>query len=132
MKYVNYLMQEQEITCLECGTEFYGRVGKKFCSPTCKNSWHNRARRDSSLIRRTVESSIERNYKILTRLLKLGIHSMDKMECSLLGYKFECVTGYTRAVNHDVFSVFDIRYALSSTRLFSLERITVPTESENY
>ena len=128
MKYVNYLMPEKELTCLECGNEFYGRDGKKFCSSTCKNTWHNRVRRESSLIRRNVESALERNYKILSKLLNLGIHSMDKMECTLLGYNFECVTGYTRAVNHDVFSVFDIRYALSSTRLFSLERISVPSK----
>ena len=60
MKYKN---NEPSGSCLECGTTFYGRSDKKFCSLNCKNLHNNRLRDYTRKSNNLVYMSINKNYR---------------------------------------------------------------------
>ncbi len=54
--------------CLECGTEFFGRADKKFCTDYCRNSYNNRLNSGSSSYIKQVNKTLRQNHAILKRL----------------------------------------------------------------
>ena len=110
--------------CLECGDEIvYGRRGKKFCSDSCKNAYHNRMQHHSRSVRLRIMGILDRNYSVLDRLIKLKISSVSLGDLAQMGYNKEFVTSYHKVGGHDEYRCFDIKYCCSSTRIFHLERV---------
>ena len=110
--------------CLECGDEIaYGRKGRKFCSETCKNSYHNRKHHYSRSVRLRILGTLDRNYTILERLLRLDIRSISLGDLAQMGYNKEFVTSYHKVGGHDEYRCFDIKYCCSSSRIFKIERV---------
>lgn len=116
---------EEETTCLECGSVVYGRKDKHFCSPSCKNRYHNRLQRQQKDIRLYTITALSRNYEILEALLKEKITSMSLADLAKTGFNPDYVTGHRKGLyRHEEFSCFDIRYYRSSTKIFNVRRIT--------
>ena len=114
---------EQETTCLECGTAIYGRKDKHFCSPRCKNRYHNREQRQRRDVRLDTITALSRNYEILEALLKEKITSISLSDLTQLGFNPEYVTGHRKGLyRHEEFACFDIRYYRSSTKVFNVRR----------
>ena len=109
--------------CLECGNVLpYGRSDMKFCSPECKSRWHyKRGGRLKGLKLKTL-GALERNYSILESLLEAGIFSIDIPDLAQMGYNFDCITSYHKVRNHNEYRCYDIKYYMSDSRIFRLQR----------
>ena len=115
---------EEETTCLECGhTIVYGRKDKHFCSPGCKNRYHNREQRIRKEVRLHTMTALSRNYEILEALLKEDVTSISLSDLAQMGFNPEYVTGHRKGLyRHEEYSCFDIRYYRSSTKIFNVRR----------
>ncbi len=110
--------------CLECGNVIrYGRTDKKFCCDECKTKHHNLLAKDGRLYRRKVLGIINRNYEILEGLVKAGADSVDLAELTASGFVPGVTTSYSKSGKHDLYTCFDIKYIMTRTRIYSIERI---------
>lgn len=122
-----YVIKEiAERHCLECGDELVGRTDKKFCSFECKNRYNNLRSHKLRATKNSVNSILERNYDILTHLLNMGMTSLDLVSLTRMGFNPAYNTSSTRAGCHAELWCYDIRYCLSDSRLFKLERRLLP------
>lgn len=121
---MSYKIHNEEAgTCLECGTPFYGRRDKHFCSLTCKNAWHNRAQQAKRHHRARILAALSGNYSILEALLKDEQTSARLEDLASLGFDPTYVTGHRRGhFRHDEYACFDIWFCRSDTRIFNLRR----------
>ena len=114
----NMTDNNHELHCLECGALLtYGRPDRKFCSPQCKNRWHNRKSRQWHYRQARILSILERNHTILDHLLRMGVKTMEKPFLAQLGYRFDYVTTYRKVRNRNEFRCFDIQYVDTPSRL---------------
>ena len=110
--------------CLECGDEIvYGRLDKKFCCKECKNRWHNRQARNSRIFRMKVMNSLEKNYRILSGLIRDGVTDMDVSTLSQMGFNFTNVTACRKVRKHTEMWCFDIRFILTESSVKSISRV---------
>ena len=117
------LHNEEEGTCLECGTTFRGRKDKHFCSLSCKNAYHNREQQAKRHRRIETIAALSGNYNILEALLKEGKTSASLEELGKLGFDPAYITGYRHGrFGHDDCACFDIRYYRTGTRIFNIRR----------
>ncbi|MBO8455043.1 MAG: hypothetical protein IAC08_01390 [Bacteroidetes bacterium] len=125
---MDYNKEERRYSvCLECGDEIhYGRQDRKFCCEACKNRYNNRKTRSSRNTRLRVMNALDRNYRLLDRLLKLGMDSLDLVELRHMGFEPSYVTSYRRLRCHDEFCCFDIRFIMTATKICSLSRLQSP------
>lgn len=109
--------------CLECGQELsYGRRNRKFCSVGCKNHYHNRFANSSRIVKMRIINALQRNYRILEKLLKLDITAIGRMEVEQMGFRCEYVTSHRKVRRHNEYWCFDIRYNLSPTKMSGIGR----------
>ena len=109
--------------CLECGDDIpYGRSDRKFCSQSCRNRWHYQASGRLKGLKTKTIGAIDRNYSILESLLQAGVTTIDIPDLAQMGYNFDCITSYHKVRNHDEYRCYDIKYFMSESRIFRLER----------
>lgn len=115
----------QAAYCLYCGREMpAGRPDRKFCCVTCKNRYHNRHKYPCrEQVEQRIFRILERNHAILDKLLRLGIHSLDLMTLSQLGYNKDYVTSYRKQGIRNEYLCFDVRYELTPSRIKKIVRI---------
>lgn len=110
--------------CKECGRLIaYGRTDKKFCSRLCKNKWHNRKVKGSRIFRMRVISAIEKNYRILSLLLRTGVVVMDTSVLSQMGFDFNHITGYRKVRRSIEMWCYDIKFTVTETTVKSIQRV---------
>lgn len=78
--------------CLDCGTDFFGRSDKKFCSDSCRNAYNNLVNSNNELIVKRVNRSLRKNRRILNTL-----NPEDKIKVSMSqlikkGFDFDLIT----------------------------------------
>ena len=98
--------------CLECGTEFKGRVDKKFCSDYCRNAYNNKLNKDSKNLVRNINNRLRKNYRILDSFeLKEGKTRTTKTRLLDKGFDFEYITNlYTTKKGSTYYFVYDLGY----------------------
>lgn len=105
--------------CAQCGAPLtVGRVDRRFCSMECKNRWHNSQRfpnREKEVKR--VLRILENNRKVLDRLLKLDMHSVDRPTLLHLGFNLNYFTTFEKVSHRLVYSCLDIAYEVTPTRI---------------
>jgi len=110
--------------CLECGDiiEYgHGRTDRKFCSSTCKNRWHNKRRTQPwQRYQQKVLKALETNHGILSRLLRIGVTSIDRVSLGQMGYDFNYVTSYHKVGHRNLFCCYDITYEATPSRIMHL------------
>ena len=79
-------------TCLECEAKIIGREDKKFCSDSCRNSYNNKLKRDSTNLMRNINSILRKNYNILSTTNLEGKINISKQKLINLGFSFEYFT----------------------------------------
>ncbi len=111
--------------CLECGSPLaYGsRTDKKFCCGECKNRWHNRRVRSSRVFRMRVISSLEKNYRILSDLLKAGVNMIPVTTLGQMGFDFSHITGYRKGRKSTEMWCYDISFTITETVVKSIARL---------
>jgi len=121
---MGYKLQfEEEGSCLECGTTFYGRKDKQFCSIGCKNRYHNREVRERRQIQTDIVTILTHNYAILDSVLRDKRTSISLDELTKAGFNPAFVTGHRKGYyRHDEYSCFDICFYRSYTKIFNLRR----------
>ena len=116
--------------CLECGAVMYGgRPDRKYCCESCKNRYNNKRAQSIRNLKLRVRNSLEKNYDILSALVKENVTRIDRAELAMKGFRPEFVTSHTRTPRHDCCCCYDIAYCLTPTRLIHLRRLSLAPES---
>lgn len=114
--------------CMECGAPIgNGRPDRKFCSPHCKNRWHNRKRNpQEGRVMLRVLRILRRNREILAKLCILNITTIDIVTLCQLGFNPRYSTSYEllgRRIHQ--YTCFDFSYEMTEKRIRQLVRITL-------
>jgi len=65
-------MSTEKRTCLNCGEPIRGRVDKKFCDDSCRNSYNNQQTALTTNLIRNVNNTLKRNRNILEKIIPSG------------------------------------------------------------
>lgn len=116
--------QDKQETCLQCGGTFsYGRVDKKFCCDECKNTYHNKKRKDRRFIKLRIQNALNKNYNILEKLIIKGISNIDLYDLKLLGYNLEYMTSSRKIRSHTEVWCYEIRFTMTETKVKNIRRM---------
>ncbi len=119
--------KEEGTRCLGCGELLReGRSDRKFCSSSCRNRWHYLREGRRKLYRLKTISVLDRNHAILEELIDEGVTGMSIPDLVHLGYRTDCITSCHKVGKHYEFRCCDIRYCMSESRIFRLERCSLP------
>lgn len=122
-------LQEGEIpsrkeNCLECGDPIvYGRHDKKFCSAECKNRYHNRKSKSSKAAVRRADTSLSRNYEILSLLLRQGVRDLPLADIVAMGFNISYITSFAQCGGVMVHYCYDISYRMTRTRICDIVKV---------
>ena len=85
---------------------------------------HNNALvRDSKVFRRRVLSALSSNYELLSTVLQSGVDSIPLADIVSMGFIPAVVTSYSKVGKHAEFGCFDIKYIMTSTKIYSIYKI---------
>lgn len=80
--------------CLECGDKIYGRIDKKFCSDSCRNTYNNKQNRDNTNLMRRINNTLRKNYRILTHINSDGKTKTTRTQLLNAGFDFDYITEF--------------------------------------
>ena len=89
--------------CIECHTELYGRVDKKFCSDQCRNTYNNRFHADSNAYIRKINYILRKNRRIMEELLSVTEKDALRVHKGKLtdkGFSFDYYTNISKTKNN--------------------------------
>lgn len=110
--------------CMECGRRIVGRKGKRFCSETCRTSYHNSANSIKYAGMRKTNSILKRNYDILER----RCHNMDEeSHCHITdliteGFDVHYHTSIKRIGRQTIIFCYDYSYTVSRNGIVHIEK----------
>lgn len=78
--------------CLECQDEFIGRVDAKFCSGSCRSSFHNKTRAEGREEIKRVNAILRKNRSILADNNKSGTARVRRSLLLAEGFNFNYLT----------------------------------------
>jgi predicted nucleic acid-binding Zn ribbon protein len=90
--------------CKECGGKLKGRMGQKFCSESCKSSFHyknNKEKVGSTYIR--IATVLKQNRRILKKYFLSGQSQIKKETLLKEGFDFNHFTHTWEAKNGNIF-----------------------------
>lgn len=62
-------MDQEKRLCLNCGKPIQGRVDKKFCDDSCRNTYNNRQNAVSVNLIRNINNTLKKNRNILESMI---------------------------------------------------------------
>lgn len=100
-----------EKLCPECGEKILGRIDKVFCSDQCRNNFNNRQNRAETNYIRNVNSKLQKNRRILTKLAPVGKATVHKDMLLKEGFDFNFFTNiYTTKAGSTYFYCYEMGY----------------------
>lgn len=118
--------EDKPTLCLACGESItYGRRDKKFCCRECKDSYNNRRRLHNLKYKNKVETTLNRNYNILNKVLFMDIHELSLKEIQMLGYNPAYSTSCIKQGSTMDYYCYDICFRMTGERIFNIHRISV-------
>lgn len=110
--------------CLQCGDEItYGRADKKFCSTVCRHAYWNGKTKDYRTYHLRVLNAIDKNYRILDRVIKMKLDSLDLMTMVQFGFRPGVYTASRRiGKHHQEYFIFEIRFQMSESKVYGIKR----------
>jgi hypothetical protein len=122
MKYVRRLRTVPR--CLHCGEKInYGRTDKRYCCDDCRVEHNNLMKRNGRIYRRRVLSQLASNYDILETILRSGADAVMLADIVSMGFSTSAVTSYSQVGKHVEFGCFDIKYRMTSAKVYSIYKI---------
>ncbi|MAZ93316.1 MAG: hypothetical protein CMF58_02775 [Lentimicrobiaceae bacterium] len=110
-----------DVRCLECDTPLIGRVDKKFCNDQCRNSYHNKEKREDSTFVRSVNSILRKNRNILKNNNPNGKAKVRKQDLLNSGFNFKYFTNtYTTKDNRIYYFVYEHGYVSIGNDYYAL------------
>lgn len=98
-------------TCLECGTPIRGRIDKKFCNDSCRNTYNNKSKREGEFYERKVNSILRKNKRILAKLTPKEKSKTTKEELLFNGFNFYYFTNVYKTKQGKIYYfVYDFGY----------------------
>ena len=122
MKYVRRLRMVPR--CLHCGEKInYGRTDKRYCCDDCRVEHNNLMKRNGGIYRRRVLAQLASNYDILETVLRSGADAVMLADIVSMGFSTSAVTSYSQVGKHVEFGCFDIKYRMTSAKVYSIYKI---------
>lgn len=94
-------MNQNCLTCPECGTPVKGRADKKFCDTFCRSAFHNRRRKKDVAVFDLIEGILRHNHSILksfqANLPRAREKRVDKSKLIRSGFDFTYYTHMKRS-----------------------------------
>ena len=115
-------MSSDNNTCLECDQQLIGRVDKKFCNDSCRNSYNNRANKVANDYVRKVNVILRKNRRILAQLMDgKDKTKTTKEELLLNGFNFYYYTNvYKTKLEKTYYFVYELGYLELGDEKFAL------------
>lgn len=111
--------------CHECGRALRGRTDKKFCNDTCRNNHHNRKNAHDINLRRNINSTLNKNRRILSDLAHFDKNQSVTIEQLLRkGFSFSFFTHVLKQPNgQHILCCYDCGYYhQSNSRVVIIKR----------
>ncbi|MCV6630167.1 MAG: hypothetical protein OIF50_09935 [Flavobacteriaceae bacterium] len=107
--------------CLECERKLIGRIDKKFCSDSCRNTYNNRLNKDKTNLMRNTNSLLRKNYRILESLNTKGKTTVTKKTLERKSFSFELITSiYTTRKGTVYYFIYDQGYLPLENEMYML------------
>ena len=102
---------EEKRKCLYCGEPIYGRMDKKFCCDSCRNSYnYERTHKQTNLVR-NINAILARNYAILQELNASGKTFVTQRQLADKSFDFRYFTHLYKTKTGSVYYiVYDQAY----------------------
>lgn len=99
-------------SCLHCGDQVIGRIDKKFCSDSCRNTYNNELNQDINNLMRTTHNQLRKNYRILKCILSNSTHQKKSLYLLIRkDFNFDLYTStYTNKQGKVYYFIYDIGY----------------------
>ncbi len=87
-------MDQERKLCLNCGHSIQGRLDKKFCDDSCRNTYNNRQNAVRVNLIRNINHALKKNRNLLESLiLENGeLSKVSKEKLSRIGFNFRYFT----------------------------------------
>ncbi len=109
-------------TCIHCGDIYRGRTDKKYCSSSCRSSYHNKVNYKDLFPLKKINNLLKNNYKILNQLTyKNKPVKTSKENLVNAGFNFNYFTNTFPAKNGQTyFFCYDRGYLPLDNGLYSI------------
>ena len=113
--------------CMECNKTLRGRADKKFCTSSCRNSYHNRKKGYSTQMVRDINRVLRKNRKILLQSNPYGKTQISKKQLSARGFDFNYYTNTLQDLTGDqYYFCYDQGYIMEENdRYLLIDRKTI-------
>ncbi|MDO5509897.1 MAG: hypothetical protein Q4F57_04315 [Weeksellaceae bacterium] len=100
--------------CLFCDRPLKGRIDKKYCDESCRNSFNNRRNSIDQSIVRKINNILKQNRRILEELLgKLDYKKIKKDQLQKKGFDFTYLTHTYETKKNDLYHfVYEYGYLI--------------------
>lgn len=86
------MTQLNKKTCIECGSELFGRIDKKYCSDQCRTQHYNRTHSENKILYRETNAILKKNHTILQKLNPTGKTKISEIRLLENGFKLNYFT----------------------------------------
>jgi predicted nucleic acid-binding Zn ribbon protein len=109
-------MEDEKRKCLYCGEPIIGRVDKKFCCDSCRNSYNYEKTHKQINVVRKINGILARNHNILLELNPTGKGFASRQQLTEKGFDFKYFTSiYTTKAGAVYHFVYDQGYVPKET-----------------
>ncbi len=114
-------INRQRNVCLFCGETVKGRIDKKFCDDSCRNSYNNSANRDSNNFMRRINRVLRKNRRLLKIFNPNGKAKVTREKLLSAGFNFSYYTNtYQTKAGKQYRFVYDQGYLKIGENLYAL------------
>ncbi len=100
--------------CPECGDTFQGRVDKRYCSASCRSSYHNKTYAGETAFIRRINKTLRENRRLLAEFNPDGKARLPRRKLLEAGFNFRYFTNEYTTRNGNIYRFcYDQGYAVS-------------------
>ena len=112
--------------CIMCKSFFRGRSDKKFCTITCKSTYHKKLSAHTHRATKKVDKILHRNRSILQELMgkKVDVLQISREVLDAKKFSYDHITGYHKnSMNKVVHYVYDFSWVIFSDKNLLVKRL---------